>query len=230
MSEEKAKSKYALELQDVTKEFHQGEETLHILKDINFSVRPGEVVALVGPSGSGKSTLLQIAGLLEVPSSGKVIIGGVDTSELSERRRTYLRRQTLGFIYQYHHLLPEFTALENVMLAELISATPQDKAKDRAKELLTHVGLDHRFSHYPSQLSGGEQQRVAVVRALANRPAVLLADEPTGNLDQASAEVVFGEFIKLARNKGVAAIVATHNMDLAKRMDRIVTLSKGTLK
>jgi len=187
------------------------------------------VVGLIGPSGAGKSTLLQIAGLLEPPDSGRVIITGRDCARMDDSERTAMRRQALGFVYQFHHLLPELSALENVMLPQRILGRGQMEAKDRAKDLLTRLGLGARLDHRPTLLSGGEQQRVAIARALANGPAVLLADEPTGNLDPKTADLVFEELISLARQTRVAALIATHNPDLAQRMDRVVRLSDGIL-
>jgi len=211
-----------LKLDNVGRVFKQGGEELHVLVEIDLQLKPGEIVALLGQSGAGKSTLLQIAGLLEPPTSGKVTINGVDCTKSSDRRRTEMRRDEIGFVYQFHHLLPEFSALENVMMPNLISGTAKSKAKAQATELLTLMGLEHRLSHRPAKLSGGEQQRVAIARSLANQPSLLLADEPTGNLDEQTSDMVFGNFVDLLRKRNVAALVATHNTDLAKRMDRIV--------
>lgn len=202
--------------------FSQGTESLEILKNVNLDIKAGEIVAMLGQSGSGKSTLLQIAGLLEPPTTGHVLINGTDCTKASDKKRTEKRRDDIGFVYQFHHLLPEFTALENVMMPNLISGVPKKQAIQQATELLTLMGLEHRLSHRPAKLSGGEQQRVAIARALANNPSLLLADEPTGNLDEETAEIVFQNFVDLVRKHNVAALVATHNTDLAARMDRIV--------
>lgn len=218
-----------LVLAGVTRDFRQGEEVLEVLKGAELTMWPGEIVALVGPSGAGKSTLLQIAGLLELADAGTVRIAGVTTNHLPDVRRTALRREYLGFVYQYHHLLPEFSALENVMVPQMIAAVPYKQAKERAKQLLDRMGLGHRAEHRPGQLSGGEQQRTAIARALANQPRVLLADEPTGNLDPGTSEKVFAELMFLAREEGLAALVATHNQKLEQRMDRILELREGRL-
>jgi lipoprotein-releasing system ATP-binding protein len=213
----------------LTRQFHDAERTLDILRGVDLAVWPGESVALIAPSGTGKSTLLQIAGLLEKPNSGEVYLSSVATSMLTDAERTALRRNELGFIYQSHHLLPEFTALENVMLPQLIAGLERNEAHSRSKELLTYLGLGERLTHRPSELSGGEQQRVAIARAVANSPRVLLADEPTGNLDPVTSEKVFETLLTLVRVSGVAAIIATHNLGLAARMDRRVTLSDGVI-
>ncbi len=218
-----------LELRGVCRSFRQGKDSLDVLRGAALSIQPGEIVALVGPSGAGKSTLLHIAGLLEKPDAGEVILAGKAAGALSEGERTRLRRLHLGFVYQYHHLLPEFSAVENVVLPQMIAGTSAGKARTRALELLRRMGLAERAEHRPGQLSGGEQQRVAICRALANAPRVLLADEPTGNLDPHTADGVFQELIKLVRGSGVAALIATHNPDLARRMDRIVRLEEGAL-
>lgn len=220
----------ALELRGVTRTFRQGEATLHVLRGADLQLHPGEIVALVAPSGTGKSTLLHLAGLLERPDSGQVLIGGVDAGALPDAARTAVRRDRIGFVYQAHHLLPEFTALENVVLPQLIAGTPRRQAADRARSLLAAFGLQARTGHLPGLLSGGEQQRVAVARALANAPGVLLADEPTGNLDVGTSAVVFAELLHIVRTTGVAALIATHNPDLAARMDRQVTLRNGVLE
>jgi lipoprotein-releasing system ATP-binding protein len=217
----------ALELRDVRRTFVQGGQTLEVLKGISLTLKSGEIVALVGPSGSGKSTLLHIAGLLERPTSGEVIIDGESGARLGDRRRTQIRREKLGFVYQYHHLLREFSALENVILPQMIAGVPKRKARERARELLASLGLAERETHRPARLSGGEQQRVAIARALANRPVLLLADEPTGNLDQATAEAVFLELLTVVRQSGLAALIATHNPELAARMDRRLALEDG---
>ena len=219
----------ALRLDRVTRTFKEGEGTLEIFRDVSFAIQPGELVALVGPSGAGKSSLLHIAGLLEAPSSGEVIIGNQSASSLPDAERTRLRRDTIGFIYQAHHLLPEFDALENVVLPQLIAGKPRKEAQQEAKRLLTALGLGERLDHRPSQLSGGEQQRVAIARAVANHPKILLADEPTGNLDPRTSGGVFDALLALVRNEGVAALVATHNYDLAGRMDRTLVLDQGRL-
>jgi len=211
-----------LKLENVSRVFTQGNEKLEILSQVNLNIQAGEVVALLGQSGSGKSTLLQIAGLLEPPTDGEVIINGVDCSAANDKKRTEMRRDEIGFVYQFHHLLPEFSALENVMMPNLISGIAKPVAKENAAALLTLMQLDHRLSHRPAKLSGGEQQRVAIARALANKPSLLLADEPTGNLDEQTAELVFTNFMDLLKGRNVAALVATHNTELAARMDRVV--------
>jgi lipoprotein-releasing system ATP-binding protein len=220
----------ALELRAVRKVFHQGGVELTVLNGVDLALRPGELVALVGPSGAGKSTLLHVAGLLERPDGGEIQIDGEACGSLSDERRTLLRRTTLGFVYQFHHLLPEFSALENVMIPQLIAGVARGVARDKAAELLRRVGLGERLNHRPARLSGGEQQRVAIVRALANDPKVLLADEPTGNLDHATAEGVMGTLIEVTRATGLAALIATHNLELAHRLDRIVALEEGQLR
>jgi lipoprotein-releasing system ATP-binding protein len=215
---------------DLRRSFTQGEVTIEVLRGIDLHVGPGEIVALLGPSGSGKSTLLQAVGLLEGGFEGSIRINGQEASRLDSDARTTLRRDALGFVYQFHHLLPDFDATENVVLPQLIRGAETEAAQTRAQTLLTALGLGHRLTHRPSQLSGGEQQRVAVARALANRPALVLADEPTGNLDEATAEIVFAEFLALVRGEGSAALVATHNERLAARMDRVVRLHEGRLE
>ena len=216
-----------LRLRDVKKTFHQGARSLDVLSGVDLTIRKGEMVALVGPSGSGKSTLLHIAGLLEGPDSGEIEIDGRATQGLPDDARTALRRQAIGFVYQYHHLLPEFSALENVVLPQMIAGQPRRKAAERGQQLLSVVGLSERARHRPAELSGGEQQRVAIVRALANRPSLLLADEPTGNLDPHTADDVFDLLISVVRNAKIAAVIATHNYDLARRMDRVLRLEEG---
>jgi len=201
-----------------------------VLRGASVSIRRGETVALVGPSGAGKSTLLHIAGLLERPDGGEVIVGGTSCRRLGDDARTALRRTAIGFVYQFHHLLPEFSALENIVVPQMIAAASKSAARDRARDLLGMVGLADRATHRPAKLSGGEQQRVAIARALANSPDVLIADEPTGNLDQETAERVFALLMQLTRDTGVAALVATHNPDLAARMDRKLTLRNGVLE
>ncbi len=216
-------------LTDVRRSFTQGEFTIEVLRGVNLSVAAGEIVALLGPSGSGKSTLLQAVGLLEGGFSGSIRIKGEEAASLDNEGRTRLRRDCLGFVYQFHHLLPDFSAVENVILPQLIHGAQRAAADARASQLLSSLGLAQRLEHRPSQLSGGEQQRVAVARALANRPALILADEPTGNLDEATADIVLGEFLALVRGEGSAAIVATHNERIAAKMDRIVRLHDGVL-
>lgn len=220
----------ALRLDRITRMFKEGEGTLEVFRDVSFEIRPGELVALVGPSGAGKSSLLHIAGLLEAPSSGEVIIAHQSAAALPDAERTRLRRDTIGFIYQAHHLLPEFDALENVVLPQLIAGKSRKAAEAEAKRLLTALGLGERLDHRPSQLSGGEQQRVSIARAVANKPKILLADEPTGNLDPRTSGGVFDALLSLVRNEGVAALIATHNHDLAARMDRTLVLDQGVLK
>jgi lipoprotein-releasing system ATP-binding protein len=222
-------SEPALELADVVREFHQGGNLLRVLDGLNLRLMPGEIVALVGPSGAGKSTLLQIAGLLDNPDGGAVRLSGQDCARLNDAERSAVRRAEIGFVFQFHHLLPEFSALENIVLPQLIGGTSRRAARARATDLLASVGLTERGSHRPAQLSGGEQQRVAIARALANDPRVLLADEPTGNLDQATGERVANQLIRLAHETGVAALVATHNIALARTMDRIVRMEDGRL-
>jgi lipoprotein-releasing system ATP-binding protein len=224
------KSTAALELRGVRRVFKQAGAELVVLNGVGLTLRVGEIVGLVGPSGAGKSTLLHIAGLLERPDAGAVLIGGQDCASLGDERRTLLRRSEIGFVYQYHHLLPEFSALENVMLPQMIAAVPRRRARDRAAELLDQVGLTPRAGHRPARLSGGEQQRVAIARALANDPKILLGDEPTGNLDHATGESVLNTLLDLVRGTGLAALIATHNLDLARRLDRIVALEDGRLR
>ncbi|MDT0508249.1 ABC transporter ATP-binding protein [Novosphingobium sp. MMS21-SN21R] len=216
-------------LRELRRSFSQGGVTIDVLRGVNLEIRPGEIVALLGPSGSGKSTMLQAIGLLEGGFSGLIEIAGTDASKLSGDDRTALRRDHLGFVYQFHHLLPDFNALENVVLPQLVAGTDRSLADARATELLSALGLAKRLDHRPSQLSGGEQQRVAVARALANRPELVLADEPTGNLDEATADRVLEEFLKLVRGEGSSALIATHNERLALRMDRVVRLHEGVL-
>jgi len=219
-----------LKLEMLEKCYNKGKHNqISVLKGVNLSISRGEVVALVAPSGAGKSTLLHIAGLLDTPDSGKVIVNGQDMTGAKDAARTAARREALGFVYQFHHLLPEFSALENIVLPQLANATPRKAAEARARALLASVGLSARESHRPSALSGGEQQRVAFCRALANRPALLLADEPTGNLDPATSETVFAALMELVRSTGLSALIATHNLDLARRMDRMLRLEGGAL-
>lgn len=219
----------ALHLSGVTRSFKQGRNQLDVLSGVDLAIQPGEIVALVGPSGAGKSTLLHIAGLLEKPTSGTVAICGQATNAMRDDARTTMRRQYLGFVYQYHHLLPEFSALENIAIPQIIAGTPKVEAKQRAKQLLEWMNLEDRAKHRPGHLSGGEQQRVAIARALANAPRLLLADEPTGNLDPHTADGVFDILLKLVRGANLAALIATHNPTLANRMDRIVRLEDGVL-
>jgi lipoprotein-releasing system ATP-binding protein len=219
----------ALELRGVRRVFRSAGTELRVLDGIDLALRPGEIVALVGPSGAGKSTLLHVAGLLERPDGGAVLIGGEDSGTLSDERRTLLRRSEIGFVYQFHHLLPEFSALENVMLPQMIAGVARRRARGKATELLDRVGLAPRSRHRPARLSGGEQQRVAIARALANDPRILLADEPTGNLDHATGDDVLRTLLDLVRHTGLAALIATHNLELARRLHRIVGLEDGRL-
>jgi lipoprotein-releasing system ATP-binding protein len=218
-----------LALTDLRRAYSQGGQTIHVLRGVNLAVQQGEIVALLGPSGSGKSTMLQAVGLLEGGFEGSIRIAGEEAAQLDNDGRTRVRRDRLGFVYQFHHLLPDFTAEENVVLPQIIHGATRAEADARAKSLLTTLGLSHRLDHRPSKLSGGEQQRVAVARALANRPALVLADEPTGNLDEATADIVLVEFLRLVRGEGSAALIATHNERLAARMDRVVRLHDGVL-
>ncbi len=221
-------SEAALELEGIEKHYNRGTaREVNVLRGASLSVAPGEVVAMVAPSGAGKSTLLHIAGLLDVADAGRVRLGGEDMTDLGDRRRTRARRADVGFVYQFHHLLPEFTAEENIVLPQLAHGTGPGPAAARARRLLEAVGVGHRADHRPSALSGGEQQRVAFCRALANGPKVLLADEPTGNLDPQTSDTVFAALMDLVRETGLAALIATHNLDLAGRMDRMVRLQDG---
>ena len=222
-------TKTVLSLTGIERHYGQGENLLSILKGADFSLTAGETVALVAPSGTGKSTLLHVAGLLEHPDKGEVIVGGVDCTGLSEDKRTSIRRGSIGFVYQFHHLLPEFTALENIMMPQLIAWLSKPEARERAGQLLDYMRIGHRGEHRPSELSGGEQQRVAIARAVANAPLVLLADEPTGNLDPETAAYVFAALQALVRQSGLAALIATHNHELARRMDRCVTIVDGKI-
>ncbi|HZB55889.1 MAG TPA: ABC transporter ATP-binding protein [Reyranella sp.] len=222
-------SVFPLSLRDIKRTFVQGDRRLEVLKGITLDLKPGEIVALVGQSGSGKSTLLHIAGLLERPDEGDIVVDGKSAGTAGDRERTVMRRQFLGFVYQYHHLLPEFSAIENVMLPRMLNGKSRAEARRRAAELLAMVQLEERADHRPGRLSGGEQQRVAIARAVANAPRVLLADEPTGNLDSSTADAVFRQLLGLVRETGMAALVATHNPELAGRMDRTVTLKDGVL-
>src|SRR5579883_905999 len=216
-------------LHEITRRFRQGDTTLDILKGVELAVWAGQSVALVAPSGAGKSTVLHIAGLLEQPDGGEVYIDAVATSRLTDIQRTRIRRTHIGFVYQFHHLLPEFSAVENVMLPQMIRGLGRAEAQTRAAELLTYLGLKDRLTHRPAELSGGEQQRVAIARAVANAPRILLADEPTGNLDARTADHVFSTFNQLVRASGLAAIIATHNIDIAAQMDRRVTIRDGAV-
>jgi lipoprotein-releasing system ATP-binding protein len=220
---------FPLSLRDIKRTFVQGDRRLEVLQGVSLDLRPGEIVALVGQSGSGKSTLLHIAGLLERPDGGDVVVDGKSAGAAGDRERTGLRRRVLGFVYQYHHLLPEFSAIENVMLPQMLNGRSRAQARSHAAELLAMVQLKDRSDHRPGRLSGGEQQRVAIARAVANAPRVLLADEPTGNLDASTADAVFRQLLSLVRDTGMAALVATHNPELAARMDRTVTLKDGVL-
>ena len=222
-------SEPVLAVAGLTRSFAQGGVTIEVLRGVDLTVGAGEIVALLGPSGSGKSTLLQAVGLLEGGFGGSIRIAGEQAAQLDSDGRTRVRRDQLGFVYQFHHLLPDFNATENVVLPQLIKDRTRKEADARASELLTALGLGHRLTHRPNQLSGGEQQRVAVARALANRPALVLADEPTGNLDEATADVVLAEFLRLVREEGSAALVATHNERMALKMDRVVRLHDGRL-
>ena len=214
-------------LHAISRRFRQGDNTLDILKSAELAVWPGQSVALIAPSGAGKSTLLHIAGLLEPPDAGEVYINSVATSNLTDLERTRIRRSDIGFVYQFHHLLPEFSAVENVMLPQMIRGLKKSEARTRASELLSYLGLKDRLEHRPAELSGGEQQRVAIARAVANAPRILLADEPTGNLDQRTSQRVFATMSQLVRASGLAAIIATHNLDIASQMDRRVTIREG---
>ncbi len=217
-------------IEGLTRSFEQGGVRIDVLRGVDLSIMPGEIVALLGPSGSGKSTMLQAIGLLEGGFGGRIEIASNDASALGKDQRAAIRRDHIGFVYQFHHLLPDFTALENVVLPQLVAGRRKADAEDRARELLGALGLGERLSHRPSQLSGGEQQRVAVARALANRPALVLADEPTGNLDEATADKVLNQFLELVRGEGSAALIATHNERLALSMDRVVRLHEGLLE
>ncbi len=219
-----------LRLAGIAKTYNRGSSNaVQVLRGIDLSVARGEVVAVIAPSGAGKSTLLHIAGLLDTSDAGHVVLAGKDMSDLSDRRRTRARRADIGFVYQFHHLLPEFTALENILLPQLVNGVAPRDARNRAQDLLSSVGIAHRADHRPAALSGGEQQRVAVCRALANAPKLLLADEPTGNLDPATSDAVFGALMDLVQTTGLSALIATHNLDLAARMDRTLRLLDGQL-
>ncbi|MFN8720197.1 MAG: ABC transporter ATP-binding protein [Rhodospirillales bacterium] len=218
-----------LAMRDVVRTYRQANERLDVLKGVTLVVAPGELVGLVGPSGAGKSTLLHLAGLLEKPDGGTVTVDGEDASRLSDGDRTALRRRAIGFVYQFHHLLPEFSALENVAMPQMIAGVPGRRARDRAEELLARVGLGARLTHRPARLSGGEQQRTAIARALANGPRLLVADEPTGNLDHRTADEVFSMLAGLVRGGDFGALVATHNLEIAGRMDRVLEMRDGRI-
>lgn len=223
-------SEPVLSTRGLKRSFTQGDVTIEVLRGVDLDVQPGEIVALLGPSGSGKSTLLQAVGLLEGGFEGSIRIAGREAASLDDEGRTELRRNALGFVYQFHHLLPEFNARENVILPQLVLGAEPKAAQERADQLLSTLGLAKRLDHRPSKLSGGEQQRVAVARALANKPPLVLADEPTGNLDEHTADIVFAEFLNLVRGEGSAALVATHNERIAAKMDRVVRLHEGRLE
>jgi len=223
-------SKPVLSIRGLERSYVTGAGSLTVLRGVDIDVRPGEIVGLIGPSGSGKSSLLHAAGLLEHPNAGRISVLGRDCSELADRERTRVRLATIGFVYQFHHLLPEFTALDNVALPLMIAGKSRRAARERAGALLGELGLAARLDHQPAQMSGGEQQRVAVARALANSPRLLLADEPTGNLDPSTSQAVFVNLYALARKTGVAALIATHNLDLARHMDRVFALKDGHLE
>ena len=223
-------NKAVLELKNIQRHFGKGETITEVLKGIDLKINAGEIVALIGPSGSGKSTLLQIAGLLDTPSGGTIFVAGENASKAGDKKRTSLRQNYMGFVYQAHLLLPDFSALENVMMPMLLAGVKESEAKERATKLLDMVGLSHRLTHRSGQLSGGEQQRVAIARSLANNPKLLLADEPTGNLDPKTAETVFQMLLDVVRQTGLSALIATHNPELAARMDRRITVEDGILK
>jgi lipoprotein-releasing system ATP-binding protein len=223
-------SEPVLQTRALKRSFTQGDVTIDVLRGVDLDVAPGEIVALLGPSGSGKSTLLQAVGLLEGGFKGSIRLAGEEAAELDDEGRTRVRRELLGFVYQFHHLLPEFNAVENVVLPQLVRGAEPAAARERAEQLLGTLGLSQRLDHRPSKLSGGEQQRVAVARALANKPPLVLADEPTGNLDEHTADIVFAEFLNLVRGEGSAALVATHNERIASKMDRVVRLHEGRLQ
>jgi len=218
-----------VKLRGLKRSFEQGGQRIEVLRGVDLQINPGEIVALLGPSGSGKSTMLQAVGLLEGGFEGSIKIAGEAAEELPSDQRTRIRREHLGFVYQFHHLLPDFNATENVVMPQMVAGVEKGAAEQRAESLLSSLGLGHRLTHRPSQLSGGEQQRVAVARALANQPTLVLADEPTGNLDEATSDTVLGQFLDLVRGEGSAALVATHNERLAARMDRVVRLHDGVL-
>ena len=218
-----------LSLRNITRTYGEGESKLHVFDNANMDLNAGELVALIGPSGAGKSSLLHIAGLLEAPDSGGVFINGQDMANSSDKARTEIRRSEIGFVYQFHHLLPEFTALENVMMPQRILGKSKAEATQRAEDLLSRLGLGPRMTHRPAELSGGEQQRVAIARAVANHPRLLLADEPTGNLDPRTADGVYAEFLRMIEEEGLTALIATHNLELSEQMDRVVRMEDGKL-
>ena len=226
---EPAMSDPIVSLRDLRRTFEQSGQRIEVLRGVNLDIMPGEIVALLGPSGSGKSTMLQSVGLLEGGFEGSIAIAGERAEKLASDERTRIRREHLGFVYQFHHLLPDFNATENVVMPQMVAGVDKAVATVRAEQLLTDLGLGHRLTHRPNQLSGGEQQRVAVARALANQPTLVLADEPTGNLDETTSDTVLGQFLELVRGEGSAALIATHNERLASRMDRIVRLHDGVL-
>ena len=230
MNEQQATARRVVRLRGLKRSFRQGDTVIEVLRGVDLDIMPGEIVALLGPSGTGKSTMLQAVGLLEGGFEGSIMIAGEEASSLPTDERTRLRRDHLGFVYQFHHLLPDFNARENVVMPQMIAGVEREAADARAEQLLTALGLGHRMEHRPSQLSGGEQQRVAVARALANRPMLVLADEPTGNLDEHTSDRVLAQFLALVRGEGSAALVATHNERLAARMDRVVRLHEGVLE
>ncbi|MGQ7829234.1 ABC transporter ATP-binding protein [Altererythrobacter sp. Z27] len=230
MNEQQATARPVVRLRGLKRSFRQGDTVIEVLRGVDLDIMPGEIVALLGPSGTGKSTMLQAVGLLEGGFEGSIMIAGEEASSLPTDERTRLRRDHLGFVYQFHHLLPDFNARENVVMPQMIAGVDREAADARAEQLLTALGLGHRMEHRPSQLSGGEQQRVAVARALANRPMLVLADEPTGNLDEHTSDRVLAQFLALVRGEGSAALVATHNERLAARMDRVVRLHEGVLE
>ncbi len=223
------KGKTILKTEGLTRIYEQGGETLSVLHNVDVEIKSGEIVALVGPSGSGKSTFLQAVGLLDKPTRGTLSIGGETVEAMNDKARTMMRRKYIGFVYQFHYLLPEFSAVENVVIPQMIAGVKRSDAEKRARQILIGLKMDHRFDHRPARLSGGEQQRVAIARALANSPKLLLADEPTGNLDPETSEVVFELLVDLAREQGIGAVIATHNMQIAERMDRILELKNGKI-
>lgn len=230
MNEQQPAARPVVRLRGLKRNFRQGDTVIEVLRGVDLDIMPGEIVALLGPSGTGKSTMLQAVGLLEGGFEGSIMIAGEQAGDLPTDERTRLRREHLGFVYQFHHLLPDFNARENVVMPQMIAGVERDAADARAEQLLTALGLGHRMEHRPSQLSGGEQQRVAVARALANRPMLVLADEPTGNLDEHTSDRVLEQFLALVRGEGSAALVATHNEGLAATMDRVVRLHEGVLE
>lgn len=224
-----SKGSVVLDIVDMERTYGEGEHSLTVLKEANLQLGTGEMVALVAPSGTGKSTLLHSAGLLETPDNGEIFVNGTATRMMKDSDRTLLRRSSVGFVYQFHHLLPEFSAAENLMVPQMVAGIDKPQARERARELLSYMRLEHRAEHRPSELSGGEQQRVAIARAVANAPSLLLADEPTGNLDPETSDHVFAMLYKLVRETGLAALIATHNHELARKMDRAVTLEGGKI-